>query len=66
MRRFNSRKDVFSSPDFSADFLQVIIGDSCIATFIAKHWHDEADKRPTVKGKCLLPKLLFVLVAYLL
>jgi hypothetical protein len=49
MRRFNSRKDIFSSPGFRADFLQVIIRGSCNATFIAKHWHDEADERPTVK-----------------
>jgi hypothetical protein len=49
MRRFNGRKDFFSSPVYSADFLQVIISDSCIATFIPKHWHDEADERHTVK-----------------
>jgi hypothetical protein len=49
MRRFNNRKDVFSSPGFRANFLQVIIRGSCSATFVAKHWHDEADERPTVK-----------------
>jgi hypothetical protein len=54
LRRFNSRKEVFSPPGFSSDFLQVIIRDSCIATFIAKQWRDEADGRPAVKEEVLL------------
>jgi len=54
MRRFNSRKDVFSPSGFNSDFLQVIIRDSCIATFIAKHWRDEGDERPAVKEEVFL------------
>jgi hypothetical protein len=66
MRGFNSIKDVFSSSVFSADFLQVIIRDSYIATFIAKHWPVEADKDLHLKSKCSPPTLFFFYILFTL